>query len=303
MAIYHFAWDLEFFGYAPAGMAGSGGWKLFARCIASSFLFLVGVSLVLGHGKSIRWKSFWRRWVMVAAAALAITVATYIAMPNGFIFFGILHQIALASVLGLAFLRLPAVVTLSIAVVVLAAPHYLRSEFFDAPWWWWSGLSINYPRSNDYVPVFPWFGAVLIGIAAAKIAAQTGLLASLSRIRPPRFLWPLDFAGRHSLAVYLIHQPVLIACVWLFSQVVPPNLESLEVRFLQSCERTCVEQRDTEFCARYCVCVLDRLESAGVMQDLYAGRQSDTLRATTEETARQCTIETDDAMLGEEGGP
>src|SRR5690606_6805905 len=142
-----------------------------------------------------RWKSFWRRWVMVAAAALAITVATYIAMPNGFIFFGILHQIALASVLGLALLRLPAVVTLSIAVVVLAAPHYLRSEFFDAPWWWWSGLSINYPRSNDYVPVFPWFGAVLIGIAAAKIAAQTGLLASLSRIRPPRFLWPLDFAG------------------------------------------------------------------------------------------------------------
>src|SRR5688572_17854068 len=205
MAVYHFTWDLEFFGYAPASMTAVGGWKLFARCIASSFLFLVGVSLFLGHAKGIRWRGFLRRLAMVAGAALAISVVTYIAVPSGFIFFGILHQIALASVLGLAFLRLPTVVTLIAAAAVIAAPHYLRSEFFDAPWWWWTGLSENRLRSNDYVPVFPWFGAVLIGIAAAKIAEQTGLFARLATLRAPKWSWPLVFGGRHSLAVYLIH--------------------------------------------------------------------------------------------------
>ena len=129
MAIYHFTWDLEFFGYVPPAMTAVGGWKLFARCIASSFLFLVGVSLFLGHARGIRWKGFLRRLAMVAGAALAITLVTYIAVPTGFIFFGILHQIALASVLGLAFLRLPAVVTLLAAAAVIAAPHYLRSAF------------------------------------------------------------------------------------------------------------------------------------------------------------------------------
>ena len=37
MAIYHFTWDLEFFGYAEPGLTAVGGWKLFARAIASSF--------------------------------------------------------------------------------------------------------------------------------------------------------------------------------------------------------------------------------------------------------------------------
>ena len=49
MAVYHFTWDLEFFGYLEPRTTAVGGWKLFARVIASSFLFLVGVSLVRGR--------------------------------------------------------------------------------------------------------------------------------------------------------------------------------------------------------------------------------------------------------------
>jgi uncharacterized membrane protein len=300
MAIYHFTWDLEFFGYVPPAMTAVGGWKLFARCIASSFLFLVGVSLFLGHAKGIRWRGYRRRLAMVAGAALAITVATYLAVPNGFIFFGILHQIALASMLGLAFLRLPAPVTLIVAALVIAAPHYLRSPFFDDPWWWWTGLSENRPRSNDYVPVFPWFAAVLIGIAAAKIAARTGLLARLAALKIPRWTWPLSFGGRHSLAVYLIHQPVLIAGVWLFSQIFPPAEQPREVRFLQSCQATCGEQRDTAFCTRYCACMLDTLEREGAIEGIFAGDRSEALQSRVQDIAGRCTAETEDAML--EGG-
>jgi len=301
MAIYHLAWDLEFFGYAPPGMTAVGGWKLFARSIASSFLFLVGVSLFLGHARGIRWRGYWRRLAMVVAAALAISLVTYIAMPDGFIFFGILHQIALASVLGLAFLRLPAVVTLLVAAAVIAAPHYLRSTFFDDPWWWWTGLSQNRPRSNDYVPVFPWFAAVLAGMAAAKIAQQTGLFAKLARLRTPAWTRPFSFAGRHSLAVYLIHQPVLIACVWLFSQVFPAAEVPREVRFQQTCEAGCSEQRDTAFCTRYCACMLGTLEREGVIESVYGGELSEALRGQVQEIAGRCTVETEDKMF-EEGG-
>jgi uncharacterized membrane protein len=285
MAIYHFTWDLEFFGYVPPAMTAVGGWKLFARSIASSFLFLVGVSLFLGHAKGIRWKGFWRRLAMVAGAALAISLVTYIAVPGGFIFFGILHQIALASVLGLAFLRLPAIMTLIAAAAVIAAPHYLQSDFFNDPWWWWTGLSESRPRSNDYVPVFPWFGAVLAGIAAAKIAEQTSLFAKIATLRSPKWSWPLVFGGRHSLAVYLIHQPVLISSVWLFSQVFPPQQETREVRFLQSCEAACNEQRDTGFCTRYCVCMLGTLEREGAIEGVYAGDRSEALQSRVEEIA------------------
>lgn len=300
MAIYHFTWDLEFFGYVPPAMTAVGGWKLFARSIASSFLFLVGVSLFLGHAKGIRWRGYWRRLAMVAGAALAISIVTYMAVPGGFIFFGILHQIALASVLGLAFLRLPALVTLIAAAAAIAAPHYLRSSIFDDPWWWWTGLSESRPRSNDYVPVFPWFGAVLIGIAAAKIAERTGLFAWLAGLRTPGWTWPLSFGGRHSLAVYLIHQPVLIACIWLFSQVFPPAEVPRKVREQRSCEATCSEQRDTTFCTRYCACMLDTLEQEGALEGIFADDKSEALRSRVEEIAGRCTVETDDAML--EGG-
>ncbi|TIY10607.1 MAG: DUF1624 domain-containing protein, partial [Mesorhizobium sp.] len=151
MASYHFTWDLEFFGYTDPGLTAFGWWKFYARCIASTFLFLVGVSLFLAHGKQIRWNGFWKRFAMVAGAALAISAATRLATPDSFIFFGILHEIALASLLGLAFLRLPALLTLVVAAFVITAPLYLRSEIFDHPALWWVGLSATNPRSNDYV--------------------------------------------------------------------------------------------------------------------------------------------------------
>ena len=169
---------------------------------------------------------FWRRFAMVAGAAAAISVATYVAVPEAFIFFGILHQIALASLLGLLFLRLPALLNVVIAAGFVAAPLYLRSEIFDHPALWWVGLSQTSPRSNDYVPLFPWFGAVLAGIAAAQWARSAGVPARLAAVRFGAWSSLPQFGGRHSLAVYLLHQPVLIACIWLFSQVVPRARDS-----------------------------------------------------------------------------
>lgn len=295
MAVYHFAWDLEFFGYAAPGMTAVGGWKMFARCIASTFLFLVGVSLFLAHARGVRWPGFSRRLAMVAGAALLISVATWFATPNAFIFFGILHQIALASLLGLLFLRVPTIATLAVAAFVIAAPHYLRSEFFDHPALWWVGLSPINPRSNDYVPLFPWFGAVLIGIAAAKLAERTGSSTRLAGIDPGNWSKPLRFAGRHSLAFYLIHQPVLIACVWLFSQVFPATPMPPETRFSIACERSCAESRDAAFCVKYCACMHETLVREKLFDQLYSEKQDPDLQRRVQDFAAICTAETDTA--------
>jgi uncharacterized membrane protein len=300
MASYHFTWDLEFFGYVAPGMTAIGGWKIYARCIASTFLFLAGVSLLLAHGNGIRWNGYWRRLAMVAGAAAAISLVTFFAVPNGFIFWGILHQIALASLLGLAFLRLPWLVTLAVAAAVIAVPFNFRSTFFDHPWWWWLGLSSVNPRSNDYVPLFPWFGAVLIGIAAAKVATSTGARQWLADRRVPAALRPLAFAGRHSLAVYLIHQPLIIACIWLFAQVWPAPAIPREAQFTSACEASCHESRDSEFCTRYCGCMLETLQQENALEGVFAGDRSPDLRNRVADIAGICTMRTDESML--EGG-
>jgi uncharacterized membrane protein len=286
MAIYHFTWDLEFFGYVERGLTAVGGWRMFARCIASSFLFLVGVSLYLAHRDGVRWPSFWQRWAMVTVAALFISVATWFAMADAFIFFGILHQIAIASLLGLLFLRLPAVAVVAVAVAVIALPQFFRAEFFDPRWFAWIGFSANPPRSNDFVPVFPWFGAVLLGIAGAKLAEAGGWLARL-RDTGPTSGGILGWLGQHSLAFYLVHQPVLIGLVWTISQFVPANVDTPEVQFRDQCEAACVETRDEEFCARYCVCMLDQVEQSGGL--------------VTEELRAFCTMSSEPDGLGQEG--
>jgi uncharacterized membrane protein len=291
MAVYHFAWDLEFFGYAPPGMTAEGGWKLFARAIASSFLFLVGVSLWLAHGRGVRVRPFLKRLAMVAAAAAAISLITFMAVPGGFIFFRILHQIALASALGLAFLRLPAVVTLIAAVFVAAAPHFLRSEIFDHPALWWVGLSSVNPRSNDYVPLFPWFSAVLAGIAAARIAERAGVFAWIGRLSLSSRSRPLQWAGRHSLAFYLLHQPVLIGCLWLFSQAVPAAEAPREAQFIRACAVQCEAARDAVFCTRYCDCVLGELVADNRFDEVYAGTQSEETSRRLQDIVSACTFD------------
>ncbi len=291
MASYHFTWDLEFFGYVETGTTTHGLWKLYARIIASTFLFLAGVSLALAHGSGVRWPAFRRRFLQIAAAAAAISAATYLAVPNGFIFFGILHQIALGSLIALAFLRLPPLITLAAALIVIGAPGFLKSPAFDQPWLWWLGLAPVNPRSNDYVPIFPWFGVILVGVGLARSFQLAGLVPRLATFRAGRWARPLRFAGRHSLAVYLIHQPVLIGLVWLFAQIWPAPAITEQARFTASCESRCAETQGAAFCQRYCGCMLRRIEDADLLTPFFSGAASEELNSRIGDLALSCSAE------------
>ncbi|MDH4442776.1 MAG: heparan-alpha-glucosaminide N-acetyltransferase [Rhizobium sp.] len=270
MATYHFSWDLEFFGYLAPGTSTEGFLRLYARAIASTFLCLAGFSLVLAHYPKLRMEAFLRRFAVILSAALAITAATWWFTPEGMIFFGILHAMALGSLIGLLFLRLPVVVTLIAASAAMVLPSLYRSTTFDTPWLWFAGLSENLPRSNDYVPLFPWIGALLVGVALARVLVDQDWLGRVSRL-PDGPAW-LRWAGRHSLTVYLLHQPVLIALVFLVSHVVPPPAADPVQSYIGSCEPACAAQGNTTaVCQAFCACTLDRLATQGLLEPLQSG--------------------------------
>jgi uncharacterized membrane protein len=218
MAGYHFTFDLMLFGYLPPGYVFQGPWPLFARAIASSFLFLAGMSLWLAHGPSIRWGNFGRRLAIVAGAAALVTVATYYTMGAQFIRWGILHAIAAGSLIGLLFLRAPIPLTVAVAVAVFVAPHLGRYDAFNAPHWIWLGLSTDIPPMMDYEPLLPWLCPVLLGIATARLMTRAGLWDRLRHWQPSPVGRALIWPGRHSLAIYLLHQPVLFGAVYLFTR-------------------------------------------------------------------------------------
>ncbi len=219
MALFHFTFDLEMFGHLPPGtVAMPGPWAYFARLVAGSFIFLAGVSLVLAHGQGIRWPSFLRRLAILVAAAMAITVGTYAVMQDQFVFFGILHAIATFSVIGLAFLRLPPLIIMTVAAVVFALPWLWTDPLFQSPALLWLGLAPTPPQAMDFEPLFPWLAPFLAGMALTKLAQESSLWPALSRPSGPilhRLTWP----GRYSLLVYLVHQPVLIGLVWGFTRL------------------------------------------------------------------------------------
>nr|WP_210010079.1 DUF1624 domain-containing protein [Neorhizobium galegae] len=297
MATYHFTWDLEFFGYVDPGTATQGFFKAYARAIASSFLFLAGVSLVLAHFPKIRWQSFWKRFGMVAGAAAAISIATLIAFPSEWIYFGILHNIALSSLIGLAFLRLSPLLTGAVVLLVVVAmivdyslfPGVLDSALFNARYLSWLGLAEIPPRSNDYVPLFPWIAALLAGVTVGRIALSRKWLPRLAAVQTEPNL--LSRAGRHSLIIYLVHQPVLIALVYLFSLVHPAPPPDPRIGYVRSCEAGCTGQgNDAGLCQKFCGCTADKLIAQSLMTPLQSGAiapQDDRVQSLAE----QCSIE------------
>lgn len=215
MALYHLAWDLAWFGFVDWPVNKGLQWRAFAASIAGSFLFLAGISLVVAHIDGIRWRNVAKRTAKIGLAAAAVSFGTWLAFGPAFVRFGILHSIAVSSLIALPFVRLPAFCALIAGAGFASAPFWARSPVFDGPWLMWTGLGEAGVASVDYVPLAPWAGTTLFGVWFGLIYARSGALDQL-RERPAEtgVARALAFFGRHSLLVYLVHQPVLFGLVW-----------------------------------------------------------------------------------------
>ncbi|MEJ0011540.1 MAG: heparan-alpha-glucosaminide N-acetyltransferase [Bauldia sp.] len=258
MVVYHTCFDLSADGLIAADVESDLPWKIYARLTAGTFLVLVGIALVLASRGGIDWRRYLRRLAFIAAGAALVTVATVWFDRSTFVFFGILHEIAVASVLALPFLWAPVWLTAIVAAAIVAAPWFLAAPIFDQPWLWWVGLSPEPPPTVDYVPLLPWFGIVLAGVAAGRVVVRHA--DALARFRPTDAVSNLlMLAGRWSLAIYLIHQPLIVGALYVFTLLHPPGVGVIRERWVGQCTTACVGDRDAPACTALCGCLFDGL--------------------------------------------
>jgi len=207
MLIYHFTFDLAWLRAIRADFNHDTFWLAFRAIIVTLFLALVGVSLVLAKRTHPGARGFWRRVALIAGCAVLVTIASYLTFPQTFITFGILHCIALSSVLARPLVDFPRV-ALAAGVAIVALGLSVHLPLFDTPWLNWIGMMTHKPQTEDYVPLFPWLGVTLIGIAlgAWALSRERQRLDAASRLTPGWVAW----LGRHSLLIYMVHQPVLV---------------------------------------------------------------------------------------------
>ncbi len=217
MFAYHFCFDLTYYGLTHFDFNHSPFWLGARAVIVSLFLLLVGISLQLANSHGIRWRVVWRRLLVLVAAAAGVTIASALLFPNSYIFFGILHFIAVASLLGLPFLRYRWL-TLFAGIGLLWLGLGFSDPLFNQPFLQWIGLMTHKPITEDYVPLLPWFGVVLLGIFVGSwLPTAKGKITSW---QGNGGVWPLlQLAGRHSLLLYLIHQPILLGLLYLITML------------------------------------------------------------------------------------
>ncbi len=264
MAAYHFTWDLAYFGVVAPTTPFTPPMRLASHAIGSTFLGLAGLSLALAHARGFRPRPFGVRLIRIGAAAALVSAATYALAPETPILFGILHCLFVASLLSLPFLIAPGALStwaaLALGGALVALPLVYASTTFDPPWWVWLGFGVHDPATLDWRPLAPWAGALLIGLALARLApAPPHWRAKAAPLRG------LGLAGRHSLAVYLIHQPILLGLLYGALQVSGYS-ERLSVEaYAKACRPSCVEAGgEIEACERACACVVRDASSAGL---------------------------------------
>jgi uncharacterized membrane protein len=220
MTVYHFCFDLNHFGWIRQNFMLDPFWTWQRTSIVSLFLFCAGLGQAVAIAQGQGWPRFWRRWAQIAGCALLVTAGSSLMFPRSFIYFGVLHGIALMLII----VRLSAgwgrwlwVAGLLAILLPLAAPALHHAwpalEVLNSRWLNWTGLISRKPITEDYVPLLPWLGVMWWGLAAGQWLLRERAAWVQGAI--PRIAAPLAWLGRWSLSWYMVHQPVLIGLLLL----------------------------------------------------------------------------------------
>ena len=229
MTVFHFCFDLSHFGLWSQNFRVDPFWTTQRTFIVSLFLFCAGLGQAIALHQGQGWHRFGRRWVQIAGCALLVSAGSFVMFPASFIYFGVLHGMAVMLLIARftagwgRWLWLAGLVAVALP---WAAQQLLAGVWADAAPWFngralnWLGLVSRKPFTEDYVPVLPWLGVLWWGLAAGQWAmrARRGWL----QWPLPVVVRPLATLGRLSLSYYMLHQPVMIgllmAVVWLMGR-------------------------------------------------------------------------------------
>ena len=205
MLVLNFVTDLNHFGIMNTETGDQWWWM--ARIAASLFVGISGVSYFLAHRLEYDFTKTSGRTQRLIFWAFVITIITYIFEPSAYVRFGVLHLLALASIVAFPVARKPEF-ALGIGLILLIIPLSSNSNLV------WLGLRETGFIAVDYFPLNPWLGIFFIGLALASRIYPEG--KPLTEIQwPEKWLW----FGRNTLTIYVIHQPILIGLLILTGQV------------------------------------------------------------------------------------
>lgn len=217
MILYHTSWDLVYlFGFDWPWYRSYTAY-LWQQSICWSFIFLAGFCQSLGRQR------YRRGWIVFSAGAL-ISILTRLLMPQNQILFGVLTLIGSCLLIVTAceplLNRIPPLAGFLLNTVFFiwtknVPQGYLglgKKFIISLPRSWYTHLYtayLGFPPSNfhstDYFPLIPWLFLFTAGYFSFRYWKQQNLLHLLK----PSFIPPLEWLGRHSLIIYLLHQPLL----------------------------------------------------------------------------------------------
>jgi len=210
MVGFHLCYDLMLFGVIPEGVMTSLPARLIAYDVGGCFIFISGICLRFSRNPV-------RRGFFVFCAGAAVTLVTWLLhMP---VAFGILQLIGICMMLcGALRERMETRLTGRFLILCLL--------LFFGTWALTACVTVKtqllYPLglhgadffSADYWPLLPWGFLFLIGMWFGRRIDECRAAPLFSKAFPAWLTWP----GRHSLWVYLLHQPVLYGlCFVIFS--------------------------------------------------------------------------------------
>ena len=218
MTLFHFAFDLNHFGWIHQDFYRSPWWTVQRACIVSVFLLCVGMGQAIAQAQQQTPSRFWRRWAQIAACAALVSAGSYWMFPNSWIYFGVLHGIALMLLVVRITGHWGRWLWLAGAIAIatgLGAQHVnaLLGEppnMLDARALNWIGLISKKPITEDYAPLLPWLGVVWWGLALGQwlLKVRPSILSASKLPRSVQQM--LAWIGRWSLSWYMVHQPILI---------------------------------------------------------------------------------------------
>ena len=226
MRFYHAIWDLIYMFRASVPWFTPTFDRVLQRFICITFISVSGFCFSLGSHKL-------RRSLTVLLASAVITLATLIAMPRNIIVFGVLSLIGICMLIATLAERLLIKINpyvgataclvlyiltqnvylgiLGIGSFSITLPSFLYANYFTA------FLGFPHPEflSSDYFSLFPWCFIFFFGFFLYQIFKRQMLLRFLKRPR----IKPLEAVGRHTLIIYMLHQPIIFGALYIIFSI------------------------------------------------------------------------------------
>ncbi|MFA6308976.1 MAG: heparan-alpha-glucosaminide N-acetyltransferase [Clostridia bacterium] len=198
MIYFHMVFDLSFFYNFNINI--SSGFNFFiGRSSAVLFILIAGISCLISRNNL-------KRGLKILAVALVITIISHIYNPTVGIKFGILHFLSVSILLYPVFKKINRYILIILGIIVISFGYILMNINVSFDYLFPIGLHSNTFVSSDYYPLIPFLGVFLFGIALGKF-----LYTSRKSLIPIKFQDNIiNMAGRNTLILYLVHQPIIL---------------------------------------------------------------------------------------------